>query len=66
MARLEDGSWSAPASISPVSLLVSMRFILEADNLAGQNNLSAGFMLGCDVYDAVLSTRSSVAAKIPS
>lgn len=62
VARLEDGSWSAPASISPVSLVVAVRTFDGADDFAAQNNLSAGFMLGCDVYDAVLSTFRSVLA----
>ena len=35
LARLEDGSWSAPSATTP-------------------NNLSAGLMLGVDVYDCVL------------
>ncbi|WVW81415.1 hypothetical protein I302_103408 [Kwoniella bestiolae CBS 10118] len=42
VARLPDGSWSAPASISP-------------------NNLSAGFLLGVDVYDCVLVIRTQEA-----
>ncbi|TXT07087.1 hypothetical protein VHUM_03257 [Vanrija humicola] len=42
VARLPDGSWSAPASITP-------------------NNLSAGFLLGVDIYDCVLVIRSQEA-----
>ncbi|KAL1405604.1 hypothetical protein Q8F55_009243 [Vanrija albida] len=42
VARLPDGSWSAPASMSP-------------------QNLSTGFLLGVDVYDAILVIRSQEA-----
>ncbi|WVQ64440.1 uncharacterized protein L199_002606 [Kwoniella botswanensis] len=42
VAKLPDGSWSAPASISP-------------------NNLSAGFLIGVDVYDCVLVIRTQEA-----
>ncbi|WVR03210.1 hypothetical protein IAU60_000201 [Kwoniella sp. DSM 27419] len=42
VAKLPDGTWSAPASISP-------------------NNLSAGFLIGVDVYDCVLIIRSQKA-----
>ncbi|KAK4700009.1 SH3 domain-containing YSC84-like protein 1, partial [Phenoliferia sp. Uapishka_3] len=42
LAKLPDGSWSAPASMSP-------------------NNLSAGFMIGVDIYDAVLIIRTQQA-----
>lgn len=42
VARLEDGSWSAPSAMSP-------------------NNLSAGLMLGIDIYDAVLVIRTPAA-----
>ncbi|ORY32006.1 hypothetical protein BCR39DRAFT_593285 [Naematelia encephala] len=42
VAKLPDGTWSAPASITP-------------------NNLSAGFMLGVDVYDCILVIRSQKA-----
>ncbi|KAM0750265.1 hypothetical protein T439DRAFT_375234, partial [Meredithblackwellia eburnea MCA 4105] len=44
VARLPDGSWSAPASISP-------------------NNISGGWMIGLDVYDAVLVIRTEKALK---
>lgn len=39
VARLEDGTWSAPSATTP-------------------NNLSAGLMLGVDVYDCVLIGQS--------
>ncbi|KAJ9113202.1 hypothetical protein QFC22_006041 [Naganishia vaughanmartiniae] len=42
VARLPDGSWSAPSSTSP-------------------NNLSTGFLLGVDIYDAVLVIRTEKA-----
>ncbi|EIW70595.1 hypothetical protein TREMEDRAFT_14638, partial [Tremella mesenterica DSM 1558] len=42
IGKLPDGSWSAPASISP-------------------NNLSAGFLLGVDVYDCILVIRTQKA-----
>ncbi|WWC57736.1 uncharacterized protein I303_100270 [Kwoniella dejecticola CBS 10117] len=42
VAKLPDGTWSAPASISP-------------------NNLSAGFLIGVDVYDCVLVIRTQEA-----
>ncbi|WVQ94285.1 hypothetical protein IAU59_001364 [Kwoniella sp. CBS 9459] len=42
IAKLPDGTWSAPASISP-------------------NNLSAGFLIGVDVYDCVLVIRTQEA-----
>ncbi|KAL7409481.1 hypothetical protein BDY24DRAFT_429081 [Mrakia frigida] len=42
VARLPDGSWSAPSAVSP-------------------NNLSAGFMLGIDIYDAILIIRTQKA-----
>ncbi|KAK4687017.1 SH3 domain-containing YSC84-like protein 1, partial [Tremellales sp. Uapishka_1] len=42
VAKLPDGTWSAPASISP-------------------NNLSTGFLIGVDVYDAVLVIRTQKA-----
>ncbi|KAK8870081.1 hypothetical protein IAR55_000651 [Kwoniella newhampshirensis] len=42
VAKLPDGSWSAPTSMSP-------------------NNLTAGFLIGVDVYDCVLVIRSQKA-----
>ncbi|WRT63354.1 uncharacterized protein IL334_000259 [Kwoniella shivajii] len=42
VAKLPDGTWSAPASISP-------------------NNLTAGFLIGVDVYDCVLVIRTQEA-----
>lgn len=44
VARLEDGSWSAPSSMSP-------------------NSLTAGFLIGVDIYDAVLVIRTPEALK---
>lgn len=42
VARLPDGSWSAPSSISP-------------------NNYAAGFVMGVDIFDAILVIRSQKA-----
>ncbi|KAJ9104653.1 hypothetical protein QFC21_002151 [Naganishia friedmannii] len=42
VAKLPDGTWSAPSSTSP-------------------NNLSTGFLIGVDIYDAVLVIRTQKA-----
>ncbi|CDZ97995.1 Uncharacterized conserved protein [Phaffia rhodozyma] len=39
VAKLSDGSWSAPSAMSP-------------------NNLTTGFMIGVDIYDAILVIRT--------